>query len=487
MFATCIMPHVGLRRWTSFDFLGRDTKSRNSNWPISRLAVALKDKVCVDSGAQPLYRATFVVKVMVIGGGAREHALVWKLRQSPLVEHIWCVPGNAGIADLAECIEGNPGEVQNLAELAQSLKPDFAIVGPEQPLVLGVADEFGKRGMPLLGPSRTAAQLEGSKIFAKEFMTRHGIPTANAYGIFDNAVDAYTSLCEVDWPVVVKADGLCAGKGVLVTSSPDEATYFIERLMEKSEFGEAGRRVIIEEGLAGREISYIVLTDGHNFAPLAPARDYKRAFDGDTGPNTGGMGAISSADLLSANLEKDIQENIVRPTLAGICKEYNKYIGFLYFGLMLTTDGPKVLEFNCRLGDPETEALVMRMDFDFAAAAEAALTGNLGEFRMNWAPSASACVVLAAAGYPGKPQTGKEITGMASIHTDSSLALFHGATRREGNIYYNSSGRTLVIASAAATMPEARARVYRAAQSISFEGMHYRKDIGGELGSAAAK
>ncbi|HLW81228.1 MAG TPA: phosphoribosylamine--glycine ligase [Candidatus Acidoferrales bacterium] len=427
------------------------------------------------------------MKVMVIGGGAREHALVWKLRQSPRVEHIWCVPGNAGIAELAECIYANPGEVQNLAELAQRLKPDLTIVGPEQPLVLGIADEFEKRGLALLGPSRAASQLEGSKIFAKEFMTRHGIPTANAYGIFDNAVDAYTSLCEVDWPVVVKADGLCAGKGVLVTSSPDEATSFIERLMEKNEFGDAGRRVIIEEGLVGREISYIVLTDGENFAPFAPARDYKRAFDGDTGPNTGGMGAISSADLLSVNLERDIQDKIVRPTLAGISKDSNEYFGFLYFGLMLTADGPKVLEFNCRLGDPETEALVMRMDFDLAAAAEAALAGNLREFRMNWAPAASACVVLAAAGYPGKPQTGKEITGITSISTDSSVALFHGATRREDNKYYNSSGRTLVVSASAASMPEARARVYQAAQSISFEGMHYRKDIGGELGSAAAK
>lgn len=467
----------------------QEASAEDSNWSIRHLTVELEEKLCVDSGAQPLYRATFVVKVMVIGGGAREHALVWKLRQSPRVEHIWCVPGNAGIAELAECIDSGEllGDVPKLAELAQRLKPDLTIVGPEQPLVLGIADEFEKRGLLLLGPSRAAAQLEGSKIFAKEFMTRHGIPTANAYGIFDNAVDAYTSLCEVDWPVVVKADGLCAGKGVLVTSSPDEATSFIERLMEKNEFGDAGKRVIIEEGLIGREISYIVLTDGENFAPFAPARDYKRAFDGDTGPNTGGMGAISSADLLSSNWEKDIQDEIVRPTLAAISAESNKYIGFLYFGLMLTADGPKVLEFNCRLGDPETEALVMRMDFDLAAAAEAALAGNLGDFRMNWAPAASACVVLAAAGYPGKPQTGKEIIGITSISTDSGLALFHGATRREGNKYYNSSGRTLVVAASAASMPEARALVYQAAQSISFEGMHYRKDIGGELGTAAAK
>src|SRR6185437_14411140 len=241
-----------------------------------------------------------------------------------------------------------------------------------QPLVLGVADEFAKRGLSIIGPSREAAQLEGSKIFAKEFMQRHGVPTASTYGIFDAAVDAYTSLCEVDWPVVVKADGLCGGKGVLVTSSPDEATAFIERLMETKEFGPAGEHVLIEEGLSGPEISYMVLTDGERFVPLAAARDYKRAFDDDTGANTGGMGAISTEDLISSDVEKTIQEKVVRPTIAGMARDGKEYKGFLYFGLMMTSSGPKVLEFNCRLGDPETEALVMRMNFDLVALLQAA-------------------------------------------------------------------------------------------------------------------
>lgn len=426
-----------------------------------------------------------VMKVLVIGGGAREHALVWKLRQSHRVQGIWCVPGNVGIAELAECIDGNVADVVGLAEIASRLKPDLTVVGPEQPLVLGIAEAFEERGLALLGPSNAAAQLEGSKVFAKQFMSRHGIPTAPVYGIFDNAVDAYTSLCEVDWPVVVKADGLCGGKGVLVTSSPDDATSFIERLMEKGEFGESGKHVIIEEGLAGLEISYIVLTDGENFLPLAPARDYKRAFDGDTGPNTGGMGAISCDDLLSQDLESQIQAQIVRPTIDGMKSDGLVYRGFLYFGLMLTSSGPKVLEFNCRLGDPETEALVMRMDFDLAEAATAALSGKLRSFQMTWSPAASVSVVLAASGYPGKPQIGQQIIVRQGENAQARTAVFHGGTKGEVDNYYVSSGRVLAISAAADTLAHARARAYEAAEQISFEGMHYRRDIGGEIGSAA--
>ena len=284
------------------------------------------------------------MKILIIGGGGREHALAWKLRQSPQVEHLWCAPGNGGISEDAECVDVNLADITALADLAGTLRADLTVVGPEQPLVLGVADEFAKRGLRLVGPSREAARLEGSKVFAKEFMQRHAIPTAKTYGIFEAAVDAYTELCEVDWPVVVKADGLCGGKGVLVTSSPDEATAFIERLMEKKEFGDAGKAIILEEGLEGREISYIVLTDGKGFLPLAPSRDYKRAFDGDQGPNTGGMGAICSGDLISAELETLIQTRIVRPTIAGLAKDGKPFKGFLYFGLMVTRDGPKVLE-----------------------------------------------------------------------------------------------------------------------------------------------
>ena len=308
------------------------------------------------------------MKILVIGGGGREHAIVWKLRQSAGVEKIWCAPGNGGVEKDAECVPLDIGDVKAAADLATKLGADLTICGPELPLVRGIADEFAKRGLALLGPSQEAAKLEGSKVFAKKFMERHGIPTATAYGIYDSPIDAYTSICSVDWPLVVKADGLCAGKGVLVTSSPDEASEFIDRLMEKKEFGDAGRQVLLEEGLAGRELSYIILSDGKNFVSLAPARDHKRAFDNDEGPNTGGMGTFSTPDILSPELEAQILNSVVEPTLAGLQKDGLTYRGFLYFGLMLTSEGPKVLEYNCRLGDPETQAILLRADCDFADA-----------------------------------------------------------------------------------------------------------------------
>lgn len=433
------------------------------------------------------YRASLhLMRILVIGGGAREHALAWKLRQSALVKHIWCMPGNAGIAEIAECIAGDISDVRRTTEIAQELKPDITIVGPEQPLTLGVAEEFERRGLRLLGPSSPAARLEGSKIFAKEFMNRHGIPTAPLYGVFNDAPSASDALCKVEWPVVVKADGLCAGKGVLVTSLRDEAEAFIECLIDGGEFGEAGRCVILEKGLMGREVSYIVLTDGESFLPLAPARDYKRIFDGDEGPNTGGMGAISTGELLSAELERIIQETVVRPTIKGLARDGLKYLGFLYFGLMITNRGPKVLEFNCRLGDPETEALVMRMNFDLAAAADAAVCGELAKFTMDWTPAASACVVLASAGYPGKPQTGQKISGILSTDR-SDVAIFHAATELKDGYYYVRSGRVLTVAAAAETVANARLAAYAQARRISFDGMQFRRDIGGELESAAGK
>lgn len=428
------------------------------------------------------------MKIVVIGGGAREHALVWKLKQSPRVERVWCIPGNAGIGEACDCVSGGLLQVKDLADRARDLQADLTIVGPEQPLVLGIVDEFEKRGLQILGPSRAAARLEGSKIFAKEFMARHKIPTASVYGVFENAADAYTSLCEVDWPVVLKADGLCAGKGVLVTSSPDEATSFIERLMERGEFGEAGSRLLIEEGLKGRELSYIVLTDGRSVCHLAPSRDYKRAFDGDRGPNTGGMGAISTTELLSNNLRDLIEKTIVTPTIRGLTDEGCKYRGFLYFGLMLTDEGPKVLEYNCRMGDPETEALVMRMNFDLAEAAMAATSDELGEFRANWSPAASACVVVASEGYPGKPIVGRPLSGLQKIRQGSGLAVFHGATTARDTMYYTSSGRVLAVSAAGDSLEEARASVYEAVRAISFEGMQYRTDIGsGDKGAAQAQ
>jgi phosphoribosylamine---glycine ligase len=379
---------------------------------------------------------------------------------------------------MAECIGVDPGDIQALAALAGRLKPDLTVVGPELPLVRGLADEFDNRGLKLIGPTKSAAELEGSKIFAKQFLQRHGIPTASAYGVFNSSVDAYTSLCAVDWPVVLKANGLCGGKGVLVTSSPDAATSFIGRLMEEMEFGDAGKRLLIEEGLEGEELSYIVLTDGASLVPMAVSRDHKRTFDGNEGPNTGGMGAYSMDALLPPELEKTIRRTIVEPTIRGMASEGRPYKGFLYFGLMLTSDGPKVLEFNCRMGDPETQAIVMRMAFDLAEMLMAAADGKLGHVKARWAPAASACVVLASKGYPGTCETGKSISGLSEANNVQGAVIFHAATKREGSTYYTSGGRVLGVAAGGSSLRAAVATAYEAAGKISFEGMHYRRDIG---------
>lgn len=394
------------------------------------------------------------------------------------MEQIWCAPGNGGISEIAECIAADPGEVQAIAALAGRLKPDVTVVGPELPLVRGLADEFANRGLKLIGPSKSAAELEGSKIFAKQFLQRRGIPTASTYGVFNSSVDAYTSLCAVDWPVVLKADGLCGGKGVLVTSSPDAATSFIGRLMEELEFGDAGKHLLIEEGLEGEELSYIVLTDGASLVPMAVTRDHKRAFDGNEGPNTGGMGAYSTDELLSAELEESIRRTIVEPTIRGMASEGRPYKGFLYFGLMLTAKGPKVLEFNCRMGDPETQAIVMRMDFDLAEMLMAVADGKLGDLKARWAPAASACVVLASKGYPGSCEMGKAISGLSEANKISAAVVFHAATKMEGSVYYTSGGRVLGVAAKGSSLQAAVSSAYAAAGNISFEGMHYRGDIG---------
>ncbi len=420
------------------------------------------------------------MKILVIGGGGREHALVWKLRQSPLVEKLWCAPGNGGIAQDAECLPVDAGNVDALAELAERLGADLTVVGPELPLVLGAADEFARRGLRLVGPSKNAAQLEGSKVFAKEFLQRHGIPTASVYGIYDSPGDAYSALCAVDWPVVIKADGLCGGKGVLVAPNPDEATCFIERLMEKREFGSAGGRVLFEEALEGEELSYIVLTDGEHIAPLAPTRDHKRVFNGNLGPNTGAMGAYSTADLLSPELEKQILESIVRPTIRGLAGEGLHYKGFLYVGLMLTPFGPEVLEFNCRMGDPEAQPLVARMDFDLAAALEAVAGETLAKVSIAWKPEAAVCVVMTSGGYPGNFEAGEKIQGLAEATTVPNVAIFHAGTRCDDSGYYTSSGRVLGITAQGIDLPAAIRTVYEAVGKINFNGAHYRTDIGSQ-------
>jgi phosphoribosylamine--glycine ligase len=418
------------------------------------------------------------MKILVIGGGGREHALVWKLGQSAGVEKIWCAPGNAGMAQEAECVVVDAGGVTGLVAFAEKVKPDLTVVGPELPLVNGLVDEFLARKWAVVGPDKKAAQLEGSKIFAKEFLQRHNIPTAEMYGAHDSAGGAYGALCAVDWPVVIKADGLCAGKGVFVAPNPDAATDFIERVMEKNELGDGGKRVMLEEALEGEELSFILLTDGERYAPLVPTRDHKRAFDNNQGPNTGGMGAYSSAQLLPADLRDMIEKTIVEPTMNGLAADGIPYQGFLYVGLMLTKDGPKVLEFNCRLGDPETQAILARVDFDLAEVLADAAGGKLKPEKMKWKGGASACVVLASGGYPGKFDTGKEILGLADAARVPDVKVLHAGTRLAGDLIVTSGGRVLGVTATGDTLSAALEKAYEATGKIQFDGMHYRRDIG---------
>jgi phosphoribosylamine---glycine ligase len=413
----------------------------------------------------------------VIGGGGREHALVWKLKQCPSVAKIWCAPGNGGISRDAESIADDLGDVAGLAALAGRLGADLTIVGPEQPLVLGVANEFARKGLRLVGPPKQGAQLEGSKIFAKQFLARHGIATAAPYGIYDAASEARRGLDGVRWPAVLKADGLCGGKGVLVAASEEEAAAFIDRVMVQGEFGAGGARLLIEEALAGKELSFIVFCDGRNFLPLVPTRDHKRAFDGDRGPNTGGMGAYSTDAMIPPELNRSIVEAIVRPTLRGLAADGLEYRGFLYFGLMLTAAGPKVLEFNCRLGDPETQAIVTRMDFDLADALLATTEERLDRFDAKWKPGASICVVMASGGYPGGYETGKQILGLEEVAKIPGAVVYHAGTKQADGNYYTCSGRVLGVSAAASTLRKAQEIAYEAVRRIRFPGAHYRTDI----------
>jgi phosphoribosylamine---glycine ligase len=426
------------------------------------------------------------MKVLVIGGGGREHSLVWKLKQSPRVEKIWCAPGNGGIGGEAECVPVDTGDVPALVAIAERLGPDLTIVGPELPLVNGVGDAFRSRGWPIVAPSRQAAQLEGSKIFAKQFLLRQGIPTAKQYGTFDTAESAVKALSGLDWPVVIKADGLCAGKGVLVAEDAATAENFIRRAIDKNEFGVGGKRLLLEEALEGEELSFIVVTDGQRYAPLVPTRDHKRVFDGNHGPNTGGMGAYSTDELVSATLRQQILDSVVEPTLRGLASEGILYQGFLYIGLMLTAAGPKVLEFNCRLGDPETQAIVARMEFDLAQVLAELAAGILEPSRLKWKPGASVCVVMASEGYPGKFAVGRRIEGLTDAELVKGVKVFHAGTRRQGNSILTNGGRVLGVTAAAESLEAALAKAYQAVGKVRFEGAHYRKDIGAQAGRVHA-
>ena len=424
------------------------------------------------------------MKVLVIGSGGREHALVWKLRESQRVEKIWCAPGNGGIAAEAECVRIDSGDVTALVAFAQKWRPDLTVVGPELPLVNGVADAFRARNLPIVGPSQIAAQLEGSKIFSKEFLLRHEIPTAQLYGTYTDPDEAAARLNNLRYPLVMKADGLCAGKGVLLAADETEALAFLDGAMRKNELGPAGRKLMLEQTLEGEELSFILVTDGERYAPLAPTRDHKRIFDGNRGPNTGGMGAFSIDELLPPTLQSAITKTIVEPTLRGLADDGIRYQGFLYIGLMLTAEGPKVLEFNCRLGDPETQAILARLDCDLADVLASLAARRFDPAQLRWKPGASVCVVIASEGYPGKYATGKPIQGLTGLNENSGVKILHAGTKLVGDVIVTAGGRVLGVTATATTLDEAVSKAYAAVGRIQFDGMQYRRDIGTQTGLA---
>jgi phosphoribosylamine--glycine ligase len=417
------------------------------------------------------------MKILVIGSGGREHALTWKLRESALMEEIYCAPGNAGIAQEAECRPVDVSNPAQILELANQLNANLTVVGPEAPLVAGVVDEFKRAGRMIVGPTQAAARLEGSKIFSKQFMQRHSIPTAR-FKVAESFEQAVRGLPEFGLPVVIKADGLAAGKGVVIAHTRQEAEKTLDEFMRQRSLGAAGDRVILEETLVGEELSFIVLTDGHAILPLVPTQDHKAVYDNDQGPNTGGMGAYSDDSILDESSRAGIIRNIVAPTLVGMAAEGTPYQGFLYCGLMLTAEGPKVLEYNVRMGDPEAQPIVMRLRSDLVELLVALNEDRLVTLEPHWSPNPSVCVVLASKGYPGKPEVGKIITGIDAAETHGGVKVFHAGTKFENLQLLSTGGRVLGVTATAEDLPSAIACAYAAVSKIDFAGMQYRRDIG---------
>ncbi len=416
------------------------------------------------------------MKVLVIGGGGREHALVWKLRQSPRVTRVYCSPGNGGIAQDAEVVPVDQKSLTSIVELANRLQPDLTVIGPELPLQNGVVDEFTRRGWPVFGPTKAAAQLETSKSFAKEFMQRHHIPTAH-YAICNSRSEVKDALSRFSGSLVVKADGLAAGKGVVMCKTKDEAIAAAAEMLSGKMVGEAGSRVVLEECLQGDEISFLVLSDGERVAPLVAAQDHKRVGDGDTGPNTGGMGAYSYSALLDQQMTHWLLQHIAIPVVEGMKAEGMEYKGILYCGLMMTARGPQVLEFNCRFGDPETQPILLRLESDLLDALQASVEGRVSNGNFRWSPDPSVCVVMASGGYPGTIEVGKKITGIQDADALEGVKVFHaGTTARDGECY-TAGGRVLGVTARAVDLKSAVDLAYAAVEKIRFDGAHYRTDI----------
>jgi len=416
------------------------------------------------------------VKILIIGGGGREHALTWKLKQSSDADRIFCAPGNAGTVQLAENVAISVSDVPALARFAKENHVDLTVVGPDDPLAAGIVDLFVAEGLRIFGPSKAAARIESSKIFAKELMRKEGIPTARA-GTFDRSDEAMRFCDELRFPIVVKADGLALGKGVVIAPDGASAKSTIDEMMNQGRFGEAGRRVVVEEFLRGTECSLHALVDGENYRLLESARDHKRALDGDVGPNTGGMGAFSPANNWNSNLQSQFGEGIMRPVLRGLRAEGITFRGLLYPGLMITDDGARVLEFNCRFGDPETQAILPRMKSDLLPLLEATIDGKIDNYSIEWDQRPAVTVVLASGGYPGKCEMGKSISGLDEAAKLDGLQIFHAGTKQLNDEIVTAGGRVLAVTALGSTIAAARSRAYEAVARIHFENCHYRRDI----------
>lgn len=417
------------------------------------------------------------MKILVIGSGGREHALIWKISQSKRVDKIYALPGNGGIGDLAEIVEIDSSNIIEIADFVQDKKIHLTIVGPELPLSLGLVDEFNRRNLKIFGPTQKASLIESSKAFAKEFMKKNNIPTAG-FNIFSSAMEAVNYIKTCDFPVVIKTDGLAAGKGVFICEDIKSAENSIRTILLENKFGKAGEQIVIEEFLHGEEMSFIVISDGKRALPLATSMDYKKAEENDKGPNTGGMGAISPAPGINEKLFHDIMKSIILPTIEGLRFEGKEFRGVLYAGLMITSTGPKTLEFNVRFGDPETQALMLRLKSDIIDIFEGSVEGSLHDVEAEWDENVSACVVLASNGYPGQYEKGKTIEDLHRAKA-TGVEIFHAGTKLEDKSYLTSGGRVLNVCASGSTLQETMKKIYDSISFIKFENLYYRKDIGG--------
>ncbi|BFL40914.1 phosphoribosylamine--glycine ligase [Agathobaculum sp. NSJ-28] len=414
------------------------------------------------------------MKVLVIGGGGREHAIVHALKKSPKVDHIWCAPGNGGIAQEAECVEIKATDIDGVVAFAKAQRPDLVMVAPDDPLALGMVDALEEAGIRAFGPRKNAAVIEGSKSFAKELMKKYGIPTAS-YAVFEDSTAAIDYIRRNGAPIVVKADGLALGKGVTVAMTEEEAVAAVRDAIDGHAFGGAGARVVIEEYLTGPEVSVLAFVDGKHLKTMPSAQDHKRAYDGDAGPNTGGMGAFSPSRFYTEEIAAVCMETIFQPTVAAMAKEGRPFKGVLYFGLMLTPKGPKVIEYNARFGDPETQAVLSRLETDLFDIFNAVIDEKLDEIEIHWADNAACCVCMASGGYPKAYEKGKEITGLADV---KDSFVFHAGTAVRGGTFVTSGGRVLGVTAVAPTLEEAIRKAYADVEKIHFEAAHYRRDIG---------